>query len=189
MTAYSNEKWVDISGFEGFYQVSNLGRVRSCDRYLRAAHGGKQIKKGQLIVPAIRPNGYLAVGLNRNGIHKSAYVHRLVAFAFIANPNGYNEINHKDEDKSNNRADNLEWCSHYYNINYGTTRARISKSHLEGGYGAIPVVQKLNGQVVAVYKSATDASKVTGICSSAIRKCCLGRPRFNTAGGYTWENL
>lgn len=188
MNACSKEKWADIAGFEGYYQISNRGNVRSCERLLPAANGGTQKKRGQIIKPTTMPNGYLQVGLHKDGVHRCAYVHRLVAIAFLDNPKGFTEVNHKDENKANNQVDNLEWCSHYYNINYGTTRSRISKTHIERGCSAIPVAQVLNGRVVAVFKSATDAERATGISSSSIRKCCLKRPRFKTAGGYSWEN-
>ena len=116
-TVYSNESWADIRGYEGYYQISNYGRVRSLDRYLHALHDSIQIKRGQIIKPKIMPNGYLTVCLNKNRKRTPRYIHRLVADAFIDNPNSYKEINHKDEDKTNNSVESLEWCSHKYNIN------------------------------------------------------------------------
>jgi hypothetical protein len=183
------EEWKDIAGFEGVYQVSTLGRVRSCDRYLRACHGGRQFKKGQIISPKRMRNGYFTVGLSYNGRVKRMYIHRLVATVFLSNPNSYPEINHRDEDKGNNRFDNLEWCSHRYNINYGTTAKRISISHLNGGYGKKPVAQLKDGVEVARYDSAADASRATGIDASAIRKVCLSKEKHNTAGGFRWVSV
>ena len=181
------ERWKDIIGYEGYYQVSDAGRVRSCDRYLPAANGGKQIRRGQIIQPNQNGIGYLYVGLRRDGIRKNEYIHRLVAQSFIGNPNGLPQVNHKDENKANNRADNLEWCTNYYNNNYGTAKARSRKTlKCEN---AIPVAQVLDGIIIAVFKSASDAEKATGINSSSIRKCCLGKPRYKTAGGYSWKNI
>ena len=187
-TASSNEIWADIPGFEGSYQVSNRGRVRSCDRYIKASRG-MQKKHGQIIRPMLRPNGYLTIGLYMNGKRTERYVHRIVALLFVDNPNMYDEVNHKDENKTNNCSENLEWCTHGYNINYGTAKEKISKTRLEKGYGAIPVAQMLDGKIIATYKSASDAERATGICASAIRKVCLGRSKFKSAGGYSWKNI
>lgn len=185
---YFDETWLDIRGYEGCYQVSNYGKVRSLDRYVRAVHDSVQIRRGQIIKPTLMPNGYLSVGLNKDMKRTIKYIHRLVAEAFIDNPNCYKEVNHKDEDKTNNSVENLEWCSHKYNINYGSAKSKIRKAHLDGKFGAIPVVQILNGEIVAIYDSASDAERATGISSSSIRKVCLGRPKFKTAGGYEWKN-
>ena len=101
------EEWRAVVGYEGLYEVSNLGRVKSLFRY-------KQIVKG---VPTNR--GYLRVTLCKNKVHKLCSIHRLVATAFIPNPYNYPCVNHKDEERTNNQADNLEWCSYKYNVNYG----------------------------------------------------------------------
>ena len=183
-----SEKWVDIPCYEGYYQVSSFGRVRTLDRYLPATNGGKQLRKGCVIQPSTMPNGYLMVSLHKGGKSVSKYVHRLVASAFVPNPLDLKEVNHKDEDKTNNRLDNLEWCTHRYNINYGTAAKRISIAHLKGGYGKVPIIQLKDGVEVAKYDSAADAERATGICASSIRKVCLQRPKFHTAGGYGWRN-
>lgn len=189
MDGFSKERWADIPGYEGAYQVSDYGRVRSCDRYLNAMHGSKQFRKGILIKPIVMPNGYVIVGLNRDLKKTTKYIHRLVAESFLPNPQGLKEVNHKDEDKTNNRVDNLEWCTHLYNINYGSAKSRISVSHLSGGFGKKPIAQIKDGVVVKQFNSAADAERETGIDASAIRKVCLKRPRFKTAGGYEWINI
>ena len=116
------EIWRDIEGYEGLYQVSNLGRVRSLN-YNRTG-------KVQNMKLGTYPNGYKMVDLKKNKKRKAHLVHRLVAKAFIPNPNPDQlcEVNHKDEDKANNTVDNLEWCSHIYNQYYGTKRERQAKS-------------------------------------------------------------
>lgn len=106
------EKWLSIKDYEGLYEVSNLGRVRSL------------ISNGLILKQSKDKNGYHVVSLKR----KSFRVHRLVAIAFIPNPNDLEQVNHKDEDKSNNTVHNLEWCDTKYNINYGTRNEQVRKS-------------------------------------------------------------
>jgi hypothetical protein len=114
-----DEIWIDINGYEGLYLISNYGRVKSLN-YLH--HGIVKILK-----QGIR-NGYSYVTLQKNGNIKKEYVHRLVASAFIKNPLNYPEVNHKDEVKTHNCVENLEWCDKKYNCNYGTRNDRISKT-------------------------------------------------------------
>lgn len=113
------EIWRDIEGYKN-YQVSNCGRVRNA--------------KGLVLKPDIKRNGYHIVSLWNHNRKKNMLVHRLVAQAFVDNPEDLPEVNHKDEDKANNRADNLEWCSHIYNMNYGDIKKKMSAS----GKGKIP---------------------------------------------------
>lgn len=115
------ELWKDICGYEGLYMISNLGNIKS-------------IKKDALLKPIQNNNGYSRVSLYKNGKYKAFSVHRLVAEAFIPNPGALPQVNHKDEDKSNNKVDNLEWCTAKYNSNYGTIKERRKKSLIECGY-------------------------------------------------------
>ena len=109
------EEWRDIKGYEGLYQVSSIGNVRSTKR---AGTQGKYIK------PRIDNDGYNCVRLSKNGVMKNHFVHRLVAIAFIENENAYPCVNHKDENKSNNVVSNLEWCSVAYNNTYNDIHKR-----------------------------------------------------------------
>lgn len=116
-----NEEWRNIEGYEGMYQVSNMGRVKSLERYVvKDNKGNLALKQSRLIIPHKQNSGYLYVSLNKKNTRKNYLVHRLVALAFIDNPNNYLEVNHKDENKLNNISDNLEWCTHQYNNFYGT---------------------------------------------------------------------
>ena len=110
------EKWQGIPEYEGKYQVSNLGRL-------------KRTQDGLILKPMKATNGYLIACLWKNNKQKKTVVHQLVARAFVPNPHNYNEVNHKDENKTNNNADNLEWCSHKYNMNYGKVKEKISKAN------------------------------------------------------------
>ena len=112
-----NEEWRDIEGYEGLYQVSNLGRVKSLN-YNRT--------KSEKILKTAMRRGYLGVTLFKDGKPKTFMVHRLVAMMFINNPEKLPVVNHKDEDKLNNNADNLEWCTILYNNCYGTRLERVS---------------------------------------------------------------
>ena len=127
------EIWKDIEGYEGLYQVSSWGRVRSLDRYVSAKCGGSRLVKGIIIKEYDNGLGYKLVHLCKDNKPKYAYVHRLVAAAFVANPEGYDEINHIDEDKGNNVPENLEWCSHKYNMNYGNRMEKVIEKHLSSG--------------------------------------------------------
>ena len=111
---YLNEEWRDIKGYEGYYQVSNYGRVRSLDRVI-----DNRIIKGKLKCIKYSKLGYCIVSLYKNGTPKFYLIHRLVAEAFIPNINNFPQINHKNEIKADNRVENLEWCDSSYNINYG----------------------------------------------------------------------
>ena len=127
------EIWKDIEGYEGLYQVSNLGRVRSLDRVVIRPHPKDKHLceykiKGRILVQLPLTSGYLFVHLHKEQMHIQATVHRLVAMAFVPNPHNYPCINHKDENKHNNFVSNLEWCTSSYNKRYGTGR----KSRSEG---------------------------------------------------------
>lgn len=115
------EIWKPIPQYEGLYEVSNYGEIRSAVT---------QRIKNQFT----KPNGYKTVQLWVGNKGRSEYVHRLVAFAFVPNPNNYPQVNHKNEVKSDNRAENLEWCTQKYNNNYGTKNDRAVKANRENGF-------------------------------------------------------
>lgn len=122
------EQWKDIKGYEGLYEVSNLGNVRSLDRTVKRGQG-YTIKEGRVLTPFYEEKkGYYQVVLAKDGKAKTYRVHRLVAVAFLENPNNYTDVNHKDEVKTNNNVDNLEWCTRKYNNNYGTKPERTRKA-------------------------------------------------------------
>lgn len=168
------ELWKDIPGYKGLYQISNFGRVKSFHEWKNASCPAEYILKN-----SISNSGYCQVSLY-NGKKRKFLVHRLVADAFIPNPNNLPHINHKDEDPTNNRADNLEWCTPQYNNRYGTAKFR---SMMTKGK---PVKQFLiGGQWVATYANPTVASMITGISRNAINQCLCGN--MQTASGFIWE--
>lgn len=110
------EKWVDIKGYENKYAISNFGRIKS-------------IKANLIMKPMKCTNGYLCACLWKNNRQKKILVHRLVALHFISNPENYEDVNHIDENKENNRVDNLQWCSHSFNMNYGNVKIKIGNAN------------------------------------------------------------
>lgn len=168
---YFMEIWRDIPDYVGIYQVSNLGRVRRTKRY-KAEPGILRYSKTRI--------GYLRVCLSKKSKRKSYLVHRLVAVAFIPNPDGLPQINHKNECKTDNRAENLEWCTQKYNNNYGTARFRSSVIQ------STPVVQlTTGGKMIREFYGMHEAERKTGVCAQNIHKCCNGV--YKTAGGYKWK--
>lgn len=118
----NKEIWKDIKGYEGLYQISNFGNVKSLPKC-----AGRSKRKEKLITAHLDKDGYLRVSLCKNNKVSYKGIHKLIAEAFIPNLNNYNQINHKDENKVNNNIDNLEWCDCKYNINYGTRTARATQ--------------------------------------------------------------
>lgn len=126
------EIWKDVKDYEGLYQVSNLGRVKVLEkRNVRFGKWGRKTLPERIKLSQKNKNGYYMIDLIKDKSRKRVYVHRLVAQAFVANPDNLQYVNHKDEDKTNNRADNLEWCTKAYNNNYGTKHARMVATRMK----------------------------------------------------------
>ena len=170
------EEWKDIEGYNGLYQISNLGKIKSFRKSSKC-----KSNNGYIINPGVDNNGYLVCVLNNNGNRKTYKIHRLVALAFIPNPNNYSDVNHKDENKSNNRIDNLEWMSHKNNMNYGTLKERIRTYHKTKH-----VLQySLDGQLIKEWISISEPAKLLKISVGNIINCC--KRRCKTVGGYKWS--
>lgn len=173
------EEWRDITGYEGMYQVSNLGHVRSLDRVVNSRPGLKQSLCGK----ALKINncaGYSVVGLHKNGITKNKLVHRLVAIAFLTKPFGKNYINHKDYDPSNNRVDNLEWCTQAENIAYSMGHIREGKRKNQGR--PVIAINVVTGNMFE-FECMNDAEKY-GFSQGSVGMCCQGKRK--THKGYKW---
>lgn len=158
-----DEIWKPVVGFESKYLVSNLGRVKSIGTY-------NTCKKG-IMKPMVNREGYLHINFFDNGRKKDIGIHRVVAQAFIPNPNGYKYVHHKDENPSNNCVDNLEWCTNSANIRYSCGRQVAQMDS--------------NGNVIRVFNCISDASKELNIPVSNITKCCIGKR--TSAGNYSWK--
>ena len=169
------EHWQPVKGYDGLYEVSDQGRVKSL-KYGKE----KILKSGK------SPHGYLLVNLCKDGQCKSITVHRLVAEAFIQTPNNLETVNHKDENKLNNAASNLEWMSKRDNNNYGTRNKRISETLINDNNKS-KAVQMFDrqGNLLAVFPSAREAQRVTEIAQSSICLCCNGKRKC--AGGFKWR--
>lgn len=189
-----DEVWKPVVGYEGLYEVSNLGNIRGVDRVRHIVQANRQYDifiKGKPIIPQARRHGYLSVWLYGHGgrskrTGKQFSVHRLVAEAFVPNPNGYLEVNHKDESKTNNRAENLEWCDHVQNSNYGTRPKRIGDMH-RNGKRSKPIAQYTrDGNLLRVFPSLHEAER-NGYSASNICRCAQSHHAYSHAYGYLWR--
>ena len=194
---YNMEEWRDIKRYEGYYQVSNTGKVKSLERTVRSGRGYRIIPE-KILEGYPDKDGYLYVQLWKNCICKNCRINRLVAMAFIPNPDNLPEVNHKDENKQNNYVENLEWCTTKYNCNYGTRnkrRAEKLKGRKMSEESIKKRVEKTNKPVIGINKvsglilefpSITEAGRVLCIDISTISKCCRGKG-YKSAGGYYWH--
>lgn len=156
------EKWVDVAGYEGLYQVSNLGNVRSVSHYARNnMNGGNRFTEGRTLCKYKMPNGYLQVQLSKSDKREKCYVHRLVAKAFLENGKNLSDVNHKDGDKNNNSVSNLEWVSH-----------RDNQIHMVKNRMTRKMKPVLCVETQTEYPSVTDAQRESGCDRHFIKKCC-----------------
>lgn len=151
----AHEKWRDINGYEGLYQVSNLGRVRGLPRDVpHTTAGFTQHLRGGVMKGMDNGRGYLVVSLNRDGKRKNHYIHRLVASAFCENPEGKPHVNHLDHNRSNNAASNLEWCTAKENINYSAHLGRHPRENAKPTNTGVKYIRRRSrktGDVYCVY--------------------------------------
>lgn len=188
------EIWKPVKGFEGLYEVSNYGRVISHHKYAGVENRVMKFKEDK--------NGYLKVKLCDNGKHKQLFAHRIVAEAFIDNPNNYPMINHKDENKKNNFVENLEWCDSQYNNTYGhRLEIAMPKTHAKWSYTErarkqMSEVGKRHRKRCAAYKdnvlvkefnSTVEAGRFFNTVATNISRCCASEK--GTAKGYTWKYI
>ena len=165
----NEEIWCPIKDYEGLYEVSDKGRVRSI-----------KFGKERILKPLRNTCGYLQVQLWKNGEQKMYLVHRLVAQTFTPNPDNLTEVNHKDEDKDNNSVQNLEWCDRKYNINYGNRNQMVSIKLSK------PILQYTkSGEFVREWKSTHDVERNLGYFHNFISYCCNGK--LKSAYGYVWK--
>lgn len=181
------EIWKDIEGYEGLYQISNLGRVKSLGRYINKLSGNiwtdEKIKKSYT-----DRDGYYRVNLYKDSKIQTYMIHRLVALAFIPNTKDKPQVNHIDGNKENNNVSNLEWCtSKENNIHALKNKLRIMPRGNKNKLSKEIIQYDLNMKKIAKYGSIREAQRITGINQSNISKCCREKGNYNTAGGYIWK--
>lgn len=170
------ELFLPIKDFETLYEISNKGNVKALKRKY-TTNKLKNIERytsEKILKPSLDGSGYQQVILSKNGSMYSKKIHRLVAESFIENPNNYNEINHKDEDKTNNNVENLEWCDRQYNVNYGNRTNKTKKKVYQ---------YDLNKNLINTYNSLTECCNATLFPRSSISNACINQ---NTFRGYLW---
>ena len=171
--------WKTIKGYEGYYEVSDDGRVRSLDRVVKNFGNFRRCLKGNEMKLSIAKSGYYVVNLRKERTTKVFTVHTLVAQAFIDNPNNYPTVNHKDGNKLNNTVDNLEWVS------YGENNIHAIKHNLRKPRGVQISQFDLSGNKIAVFRSVAEASRKTNISRESISLCV--NHYTHSAGGYIWK--
>lgn len=170
------EIWKDIKGYEGLYQVSNLGNIKSLEKIQVFPNGGLNIRKEKALKPNKMSNGYLNVRLY-NSKQKGYGIHRLVAQAFIPNPNNYSQVNHIDGNKQNNFVDNLEWCDASYNQKHAI-QTGLKKVHKVKQYD-------LKGNYIKTWKSIKEITNYYNISHACIINCCNGK--LEKTHNYKWQ--
>lgn len=167
------EQWKNIEGFP-YYQVSNFGRVKSLKN-------GKE----RILKPKKHKTGYLHIALFKNGKHYWRLIHRLVAEAFLPNPNNLSDVNHKDENPQNSNLENLEWVDHKTNINYGTGIERRAKTQTNHQNSKTVFQYNLDGTFIREWPSLKEVQRQLGFNNGSISACCLGKCK--TSYGFIWK--
>ncbi len=187
------ENWSPVFGYESSHEVSDFGRVRSKRRKVFAGKRGKERTSKEIILKPANLNGYLLVNLRFGGKQKTHLVHRLVAKAFLPNPEDLPVVNHKDFDKKNNKVDNLEWCTQKHNNDYTINAGRVKEK--PSGFDckrSIPV-EALNekGEVVAVYGSQRRAAFAMKDKYPKAACCCINQALYRgwKMYGFWWRKM
>lgn len=180
------EIWKDIKEYEGLYQVSSKGRVKSLERDIIYKNGVKRHKKEKILKAQLNQFGYLRVDLYNKGKRNHLRIHRLVAEAFIPNPENKPEVNHKDEIKTNNCVENLEWMTRKENNNYGTHNERVTKALRNHVAFSKTVAQYTkDGELIKVWQSISEAGRQLGLGTSDIS--AVAQSKRKTCGGFVWK--
>lgn len=178
------EIWKDVVGYEGLYQVSNLGRVKS----IKTWNGYEHLDEEKIMKPYKTKRGYESIGFTKNSKTKTHRLHRVVANAFIPNLENKPVINHKNGIKDDNRVENLEWCTSSENTIHAMKTGLITIKKGKDDARAISVNQyNLNGNFIKKWDCIKEIKRELGYDSKAIISCCKHKEHYNTAYGYKWE--
>lgn len=180
----TEEIWKDIPGYEGMYQVSNLGRVKSLGRMVDYHHN--MAYRAERILKPNKVRNYYQISLQKGGTRRYLKVHRIVATTFIPNPHNHPYINHKDENKLNNCVENLEWCDEGYNTNYGTRNAKVSVAMTNGKLAKIVYQYDLSGRLIKTWASTQECGR-NGMSRGCISDCCRGVKK--SYRGFIWSYI
>ena len=176
------EEWKSIKDYEGLYEVSSLGKVKSIERYVERGNHLIFVKE-KILSAGKDKDGYLQVMLSKNGKQRMRKVHRLVAETFIPNKNHLPMINHKNEIKYDNRVENLEWCDNTYNLNYGSAPKQRKDTAIEKGKAVVK--KSIDGKILEYYPSLREAGRLNKTTATQIRRVCQGKQ--HTCMGFKWE--
>lgn len=175
MIEEKEEIWRDVPGYESLYQVSSIGRVKSMERKVKHMNGYRTVRE-KILKPGKDRYGYLFVHFSKEGIKKTMLVHRLVCESFLNNPNNLPEVNHRNEIKTDNRLENLEYCDRRYNVNYGTGNELRSKK-LKGVYNTKLSKKVLCVESGIVYQSSREVERKLGFNQASVQRCCVGKQK------------
>ena len=186
------EIWKDIEGYKGIYQVSNLGRVRSLDRYITKAHPKtgtpkQYFQRGRIVVTHPLCNEYINVMLKKDGKIKNHLVHRLVAKAFVPGYFDGADVNHKDFNRQNNRVDNLEWVTRRDNLKYSNGDTASAMEHIHRSQRKPIIQMTMDGEYIREWPSIHSAHLALGLDSKSISGACHQNYGTKTCGGYRWK--
>lgn len=180
------EIWKDIVGYEGLYQVSNFGRVKSLKRKVYAGRGKMRWQYEKIMSDnKTNGNGYKIVSLVKDGKQKNKYIHRLVAEAFLENSNNYPCINHKDENRGNNNINNLEFCTYKYNNTYNDTHIKRGLNNRNNKYSKKILQLDDNDKIINIFPSISEAGRKLNVSFQAISDCLNGKQKHSA--GYKWK--
>jgi len=190
----TEDVWKDIVGFEGYYQVNSLGNIKSLDRTIRGGRYGIRKVNSRILKQTSCKNGYVKVVLRRDGKDTTCLVHRLIANAFMPNPDNLPQVNHIDGNKKNNQVLNLEWSSAKYNMKHAYVNGLLdSKNLVAQGRKQAVLLRKsiaqysLSGELITTFKSGLEAALKTNIPSPNISEVC--NQKRKTAGGFIWKYI
>lgn len=174
------EVWKNVDGYKGLYQVSNLGDIKSLDKIVKCKGNNTRISKGKILKQIIKKTGYSQVVLYKNNIRKYISTHRIVAQAFIPNPNNKSCVNHIDGNKLNNNISNLEWCTHIENMNHAWQNGLVvGKKVLMESLNNIPLLCFFSVKDAYIYLNKNYKGGISG--------CCNGYQK--SAYGYKWKYI